>query len=281
MIQRPCLLFILLALMGTVCVQASETVIHVGPVKIATSADRNIFPDRWQSSRIDAQAEPLTDRETERSKTILVAAFKKYPREILVANLDAVYVLHRLKFFGISAGGTNSKSRIYLANRGVSAGFTDTWVEGVFHAEFSSILLRNFSRHLDTDAWKAINRSGFEYGTSGVQAIRNGMAVKRFDAQLHDTGFLFEYAQSSLENDFNSIAEQLFTGDPRFWAVVRKHGGIRRKTELVVRFYQQLDPLFSRAYFESMTVRFDAEQSDAPELPENSKLKSSSPAATR
>ena len=281
MIQRDCMLFTFLGLLIAVGAHASETVIHEGPVKIATSADQSILPRSWQSARINAQAESLADGKVERTKTILAAAFKKYPRDILAANLDAVYVLHRLKFFGISQSGTNSRTRVYLANRGPAAGFTDTWVEGVFHAEFSSILLRNFSRHLDRDAWKAINRNGFEYGSGGVQAVRDGMARTTFDEQLHDAGFLYEYAQSSLENDFNSIAKQLFIGNPRFWSVVNEHVGIRKKTKLVVDFYQQIDHSFDMAFFKSLTSTFDAEQSDAPGLPVDRKPRSASPAATR
>ena len=260
-----CFIFTFLASSSVAFAQASETVILDGPVKVLTSADRNIFPESWRSSRINAQAVSLVDGEIERSKTILTAAFKKYPTDILAANLDAVYVLHRLKYFGISASGTNSKNRIYLANRGIHAGFTDIWIEGVLHAEFSSILLRNFSHHLDTDAWKATNKTGFEYGSGGVQAIRNGRARKKFDTQLHGAGFLFEYARSSLENDFNSIAEQLFIGDPRFWTIVNKHDGIHRKTKLVTGFYQKIDPSFDQTFFESIVSTFDAEQTDEPE----------------
>jgi len=259
------LLSIVVASLCAACAQASETVIHDGPVRIATSADRNIFPRSWQSTRINARAESLADEETERSRTILTAAFKKYPAEILVAQLDAVYVLHRLRYFGISASGTNSRNRIYLANRGVAHRFTDARIEGTFHAEFSSILLRNFPRHLDTDAWKAINRMGFEYGSSGVEAVRNRMARKHFDAKLHAAGFLHQYAQSTLENDFNSIAEQLFLGNPRFWVVVNQHECLRRKTQLVIHFYQQIDPSFDTGFFQSIARAFDTEQTDEHE----------------
>ena len=262
MFRSSCLSGIVIATLCTPGARGSETVLLKGPVRIATSADRNIFAESWRSTRINARAESLTAQETERSKRILTAAFDKYPPSILTANLEAVYVLHRLRYFGISASGTNSRNRIYLANRGVAHRFTDVWVEGTFHAEFSSILLRNYARHFNVDTWKAINSVGFKYGSSGVEAVRNGMAGKHFDAELHADGFLYEYAQSSFENDFNSIAEQIFLGTRDFWLAVNRHDRLHRKTRLVIHFYRQIDPSFNRLFFDSIAREVDAGHSN-------------------
>jgi hypothetical protein len=182
----------------------------------------------------------------------LNAALKKYPQRLIAANLKSIYVLHTLEYSGISASGTNSRGQVYLANRGSGEGFTDCWVERTFHAEFSSILLRNFPRHLDKARWEAVNGMAFKYGLSGVQAVREGKTRKSFDASLHPQGFLYQYAKSSLENDFNSIAEQLFLGDGRFWAVVTTHLRLRNKTDLAVEFYKRTDAAFNGPFFKSV-----------------------------
>ena len=235
-------------------VQGDQNILLTDPVTVSVSAGAEIFPKRWRSSTINANAEPLSDSEKERSVAILETAFTKYPKKILQENLDVVYVVKRLKYRGISAGGTNSRKRVYLANRGKSAGYTNVWVEGAFHAEFSSILLRNFPEFFDHDAWTNANGENFEYGFSGVDAVQQGKARKRFEKRFHEEGFLHQYAKSTLENDFNAISELLFTGNPRFWSVVDEHAKVRIKVEIAVQFYEQIDSSFSMKYFESLKM---------------------------
>ena len=233
--------------------QLDATTILDEPVKVSTSAERDIFPKSWQTTRVNAHADPLADGEIERSKTITARAFKKYPARVLKSNVDAVYVVQRLGYFGITASGTNSNDTIYLANRGSKNGFTEDWIERVFHSELSSILLRNFPQYLDEDAWKAINEPSFKYGATGVRAIQTGKAKTVYDANLQKKGFLYEYAQSTLENDFNSIAENLFVKCGKFRLLESEHDRIRKKTKLVMEFYQKIDRSFDSEFFELIT----------------------------
>ena len=231
------------------------------PVKIVTSSSQGIFPESWLSADICAEAEVLHESEVERSKKILIKAMKKYPKRVLTNNLKTIYVLHTLKYSGISAGGTNSRIDVYIANRGIREGFTDSWIETTFHSEFSSILLRNFPQHLDNDAWRKANMESFKYGGSGVQAVKQNKSQQVFDASLHTEGFLYEYAKSTFEDDFNSIAEQLFLGNDCFWSVVDKFQRIKEKTDLVIAFYHKIDPGFSRSFFVSLAKANNGEQS--------------------
>jgi hypothetical protein len=221
-------------------------------VTIVTSINGEIFPESWLSPEIDAKAEPLHEAEIQRSKLILSRAIGKYPRSVLTSNLKSIYVVHRLQYSGISAGGTNSRESVYLANRGEREGFTDSYLEGSFHHEFSSILLRNFPMYLDTKAWEKVNGDKFRYGKSGVAAVQGNRVGAAFDPLLNSEGFLCEYAKSTLENDFNVIAEQLFLGNPKFWSVVDKYPGIKTKTKLVIDFYRKIDRSFSEEYFLSL-----------------------------
>ena len=249
--NRLCITSILLLCLTWFRIDAAEIVIQESPVRIVTSSDRDIFPKSWFSAQINAQAEVLQESEIERSKKILNKAMKKYPKRVLASNLEAVYVLHRLKFNGINAGGTNSRRNIYIAN----PGYSDGWIERAFHEEFSSILLRNFPQYLNRNAWKKANPESFKYGESGVHAIRQKKARKSFDTSLHVEGFLCEYAKSTLENDFNSMTGQLFFGDDRFWSIVSKHRRIKEKSDLVITFYHKIDPAFSKFFFLSLAKR--------------------------
>ena len=249
MSKRLVILFLFLFCLSCGWLDAAETVIQEKPVRIVTSSDPNIFPANWLSQGIQAWAERLPDNQFVRTRTILNRAQKKYPPEVLEKNLKTIYALHRLVFRSISASGTNGESNVYIANRGVRAGFTDSHIERTCHAELSSLLLKKYPQHLDTKTWRQVNAESFKYERSGVTAVRKKKSSKTFDACAHDKGFLHEYAQSTLENDFNSIAEQLFMGNQRFWRVVAAYPKIKAKADLTIAFYQRIDPAFNQAFF--------------------------------
>ncbi len=251
--RRLCLVFLLLLCLACSRKGAPQVVIQENPVRIVSSSSRDIFPASWLSADINAEAEPLEESEIERSGKILNKATKKYPAQVLANNLDTIYVMGGLRYCGISAGGTNSTCDVYIVNEGWREGFTDSWIEGAFHHEFSSILLRNYPQYLDKDAWKKANVGSFKYGRDGVQAVKQNRTRTELDASLHAEGFLCEYGKAAFEEDVNSFAAQLFVGDSRFWSVVDKHPRIKDKTDLVVAFYHKIDPGFSESFFMSLS----------------------------
>jgi hypothetical protein len=208
-----------------------------------------MFPPNWYSRRINATAEPLEPGERQRMIDILERAFSKYPDHVLRDNLDRIYALKSLTFYDLPYGGTNAKNTVYLADNPASPAFTDNFIEGVFHHEFSSILMRSSLTSFNDKEWKKSNPSGFLYGKGGVNAILNGEASLTLDPSLFEQGFLNKYAQSALEEDINVFAQNLFTGGTSFWLIVDDHPRIRQKAELLIDFYHHLDPVFTEDYF--------------------------------
>lgn len=231
---------------------AEQKVLMKTPVRLVTSSDKEIFPASWLSKEIAASGEELAQEEVKRTARVLAAAARKYPAEVLAANLGTVYVLRRLAYFGVEAGGTNSRRDIYLSNDGVGLGYTDQALENAFHAEFSSILLRNFPEYLDTAAWHKANPPGFSYLGNGVEAIKDSKAGLVTTETALAEGFVYEYAKSSLENDFNAVTKRLFNGDARFWAAAGQYPALREKSDLAIRFYQRLHASFTPGYFCSL-----------------------------
>jgi hypothetical protein len=227
----------------------SPIVIQNTSLNVILVTEQDLFPASWLKSPIDTEAEPLNVNEIDRSKNILIKALNKYPAKIINSNLDKIFVMKRLKFRGIYAGGTNSKRNVYIVNRGINEGSIDIWVEAVFHAEFSSILLKNFPKYLNKKTWLNINDEEFKYGGGGVEEIREKKSNETPDIILNTKGFINEYAMSSLENDFNSIVKRIFIGDNHFWELVKKHPKLEKKMDLVIEFYSKLDPMFNKAYF--------------------------------
>ena len=69
---------------------------------------------------------------------------------------------------------------------------------------------------------------------------------------LNEQGFLTEYAQASIEEDFNSHVARLFVGDEAYWQALAKHPRLKAKAELVMAFYAKLNSEFSHAKFASL-----------------------------
>lgn len=218
-------------------------------IPISFTTDEYMYPESWRGGKINAQATPLNEVEYDRSKLIILKALEKYPTEVLTKHVKKVYVLDDIQFYGIRFGGTNSLDAVYILNRGLDAGYTDRFVEQLFHAEFSSILLRNLSYYLNKTNWLKCNADSFVYGGSGVEALRSKKNSEDFDEALHEIGFLNQYATSDFENDVNSFAKNIFGPKPGFWEAIDKYPRLRCKMDLLILFYSQIHVSFTETYF--------------------------------
>ena len=208
-----------------------------------------MFPPSWREAAINAQAMPLDPVEVARSERDAERALALYPVELVKKNLKAVYFIKEMRFYGLQYGGTNSADTVYVANAGEKSGYTDDFLTGAFHHEFSSILLRNYPDKFDEKAWRASNAPGVEYRQGGTESLRSGTADTSYVERFNVDGFLSQYGTSSVEEDFNTYAEALLTGDRAFWAVVERFPRVAAKKDLIVAFYAKLDPSFNERFF--------------------------------
>lgn len=221
-------------------------------IPIVVAHDESIFPELWRAPPISARAEPVDEARARHARGVIEAAMRKYPPGLLEGHINGVHLVGRLHFSGIVAGGTNSSTRVYVAVGDVRKGYTDRSIERIFHAEVSSILLRNRANDFDEAAWRAINPPGFVYLGHGTEAIRRGKVGQLTRSDLLDEGFFGDYAQSTLENDFNSFACFLLTGDPAVWVSAQAHPRITAKRQLTIDFYRRLNPALNEAHFRSL-----------------------------
>ncbi len=124
------------------------------PEIVVDRATPDIFPESWLTTKVGAKAELLSEKEQQPCREIVSKALGKYPAALLNTNLKKVYVVGHLEYSGVSTGGTNSRSAVYVVSKGK---YPPAVVEKNFYAEFSSILLRNFPKNLDTAVWQQIN----------------------------------------------------------------------------------------------------------------------------
>ncbi|MEO7393692.1 MAG: hypothetical protein ABIU11_02055 [Chitinophagaceae bacterium] len=213
-----------------------------------------IFPADWQISPISATGEAISSSEISRSKSIMIKALKKYPASAIQKDLQAVYFLKSMNFYHVGYGGTNSTGAVYLTNNGVPDGYTDIYLEQTFHHEYSSILFRNHIGFFDEAGWKNANIPAFDYNDpeAGVGAIRKNKSSQDLDTVLCAKGFLTEYSLSGMENDINTIAQNIFSPSQNFWLYADRYPRINKKIKLLISFYNKIDPVFTELYFRNL-----------------------------
>jgi hypothetical protein len=222
--------------------------------KIYFATDDDMFPASWQEDDINGYAKSLQMSELGRSVEVLFRALDKYPVAVLQKNLRCIYIFKDLEFYGQPYGGTNSNDVVYVTNNGIDDGYTDAYLEQLFHAEFSSILLRNFAPESYEKTWSNINDEEFTYGEGGVKEIREGNAGLTYGEYYYESGFLYEYAMSGSENDLNSIAKNLFCPVNDFWYLYEDYCKLKSKINLAIELYHSIDSEFSISYFRNFNL---------------------------
>jgi hypothetical protein len=230
-----------------------DTTIKGIPVGFIYSED--IFPDSWLVSPISGKGESLGYEEFHRSGRIISKALQKYPVSVLRENLHAVYILKSMHFYDVGYGGTNSTAEVYITNNGELMGYTDAYIEQTFHHEFSSILYRNHPEYFDEKTWLMANEKNFDYNDpeNGVGAIRKNESSQDLDTALCRQGFLTQYALSGLENDINTVAQNLFRPSEGFWKIVDSYPSIRTKVTVLIAFYHRFNNYFTESYFRKLS----------------------------
>jgi hypothetical protein len=225
------------------------------PAKISFSSASNIFPDHWLAAPIKARVKHIDEGEEDRSSQCVARAMRKYPVAVIKKNLNTVYVLRSLNFYDVGFGATYFEKKLYIANSGVSQGYSDRFIEQSFHHEFSSILFFAYADKFNKADWMACNPEGFEYkdeATGGVQSLKDDLDGTWFSATYNKIGFIDQYSQSSMENDVNQLAQQLFCPDPGFWDVVKENPKLQCKVVKLINFYHAIDNTFSLEFFRTL-----------------------------
>ena len=112
---------------------------------------------------------------------------------------------------------------------------------------------------LDTAAWSKANVPGFIYNDpgEGIGAIQKNQSSQDIDTVLCSKGILTQYALSAMENDINTIAQNLFCPDRNFWKTVDKYPRVKAKVLLLINFYNKFSPAYTERYFRKLDTHWD------------------------
>ncbi|MGH8544727.1 MAG: hypothetical protein ACREX3_14095 [Gammaproteobacteria bacterium] len=161
----------------------------------------------------------------------------QYPAELVRKHLSDIVLVKHLEFYGKAFGGTYSRSAIFIGTNGGFFRYLRGSVLGTMHAEFSSILFSNYT--FPRDVWEAANQPYWRYEGSGFEMLGRRDVHDR-NSKLWEDGFLEKYAQTSLENDFNTFVEWLFTRTERLGVLAATYERINRKCNLAIEFLQSV-----------------------------------------
>jgi hypothetical protein len=191
-------------------------------------------------------AKPIAHPVLARYPHLLKKAFEKYPVSVIKEYLNAVYFAKELEYNGTRYGGTYDPFRriVYLVNNGKKS---DELAIGIFHHEFSSILLKRHGFYLNP--WLEQNLKNFKYSNETKSVVKDIYSVSFYGTDTdYNHGFLDAYSRKSFEDDFNEYARMIFTKPQKLKKIMNQYPRVRGKFLLWLDFYHKIDPIFTEEY---------------------------------
>jgi hypothetical protein len=224
-------------------------------VEIIWQITPNSFNKFWYKSSQNMRAGNLSPSEVKRHLEVVKQVLAKYPSDLIKQSIKQIYLVTNLevknsKFDGFYIG---QQGAIYLNNLGANNRHDDLYLAGVLHHEISSFLFYRYATPEFIAKWQEHNPKNFQYaGGNGIdyyrQAIDRGLNTNEIREDCLQEGFLNIYARSNLENDFNEIAERMFSDREHLWQLASKHQKLQNKLELFIEFYISINPQFKTQF---------------------------------
>jgi hypothetical protein len=121
----------------------------------------------------------------------------------------------------------------------------------VIHHEMSTILLNGYDIY-DEPTYNSIYSKFMKWNGESVHYTRE-VTSGEIDASSDIANYFYKqnYARTNFENDFNTIAQYLFTNGKEVVAYInaRPNTAIEKKVKEVISFYQKLDNKFTVGFF--------------------------------
>ena len=201
---------------------------------------------------IELTSTPLASAVQDRIRNVVERELARYPAGSLDRILDAVLIGGDLTVGGLTARGAYAFGLVFLTIGERDWGqATDERVIATLHHEISSLLLRAHRERFDETRFRGALPTGFRYE---ADRIENGAYQQlrgwEFDVSLGylEAGFLKPWAMRSLEQDFNSYAEELLVRPPRLLRMFAPESLVGRKARVVRDFYIAIDPRFAELF---------------------------------
>jgi hypothetical protein len=182
---------------------------------------------------------------------LLKAELVKYPSDILVNDVDTIFVAGQI----LSDEERNTSGFFYSTLQNIylfplvfdRPGFKDdTSIHGTIHHEISSILLRKY--RFDMIGFMAFNGSELEYWHDEDKILEVQVPSYYATDFLLNEGILTHYAQTSPENDYNGYVEVAFAYPEIMSRFCSSYERIKLKYEFIKKFYLKISPDFQPVF---------------------------------
>lgn len=193
---------------------------------IIISFDTNLYtPSSWNIHK------DMVKSNKEHYVEIIKKALSNYSIGIL-KNIDHIYIYNSLSAKGLVIGGTVYEGSVIMTTN------TDYFMDKIFNHELSHILYEKYKDSFPMDIW--LSNTRMEYGSSGIDAIKEGESDYNTDQSYFQYGIITQYGSSCFEEDFATFAENIFC--PFNKDYIKNNELLRNKYNLVVEFYKNIDP---------------------------------------
>ncbi len=181
-------------------------------------------------------------------KKVITEAIEVYPLGFVPQHLSKIYIIGN----EINTGSVDDsiaiatyKTTIFLT---IGEKNDKTLYLPAFHHIFSHVLQNTYKELFDSyyEDWILNNPEGFEY--YGYEPYIND----EDKSEMYEDGFITPLSMDNYGCDFAEIAGYAFSNDPIFLNSVMNYSRIRQKFELMVDFYNKIDPLITLEYFEKI-----------------------------
>jgi hypothetical protein len=191
------------------------------------------LPKEWKSQYgSDLKISSIHKHELPKIRKVIHTFKKSYPSELLKRTLKSVHLVGKYRLKNMVFSGTYFDNIIVLKSAGDN--YTHKYLVRILHHEYSSILMEY--RYFPKREWLAVSGKYGVYGSDKYFLI-NSSNARDEKAKFFKKGFLTYYGTTSFTEDVNTYAEFFFMTKKRLIRIGNKHPRVRKKTEIMTKFY--------------------------------------------
>lgn len=184
-------------------------------------------------------------------KKVIKGAIEIYPLGFIPQHLEKLFIIgNKIKIEDENSTALAIDKTIFLAN----SGNNDEIVYLIeFNHEMNHVLQNTYKELFDSyyEDWQSNNPEGFEY--YGYERYIDEYFSNEEWLKMYKDGFISSFSMVSYSEDLAEISSRAFANDPIFWKSINNYPGIRQKFELMVDFYNKIDPSITLEYFEKIS----------------------------
>lgn len=193
------------------------------------------FPPKSLLSRGYCTGEQFNLEDAPRIILNIEEFISRYDFNFIKRNLTDIFILKGFNCVGKPYGGTFYGSSIYI---NVGSNYPDRVIRMTMHHEFASILKINYP--FPEQEWKLINDNKYPYTGNDIEML-DQREPPETPPEVLEAGFLSEYAKTTLDNDFSTYSEWLFTRENELCEMRKKYDRIDKKANIAIKFYESID----------------------------------------